>query len=92
MIKFDGFFSQGCAHCQNDPLKELSAAVQDLETLTSVFYSGSQSSSFKKLNSLRRLDLLRYESEELLTKSTMGKQISLAKYFALILLTNFFQL
>jgi len=53
-------------------LKELSAAVQDLETLTSVFYSGSQSSSFKKLNSLRRLDLLRYESEELLTKSTMA--------------------
>lgn len=63
----------GCANCsQNDPLKQLSAAVQDLENLTSVFYSGSQSSSFKKLNSLRRLDLLRYESEELLTKSTMA--------------------
>ena len=82
MIKIHGFL-QGCAHCQNDPLKELSAAVQELETLTSVFYSGSQSSSFKKLNSLRRLDLLRYESEELLTKSTMGKQIIFSEIFCL---------
>ena len=65
---------QGCSDCQNDPMKLLNSAVQDLDTLSSVFYGGSQS-SLRKLNSLRRLDLLRYESEELLTKSTMGKNI-----------------
>ena len=54
-------------------MKLLNSAVQDLDTLSSVFYGGSQS-SLRKLNSLRRLDLLRYESEELLTKSTMGKK------------------
>ena len=64
-------------------MKLLNSAVQDLETLSSVFYGGPQS-SLRKLNSLRRLDLLRYESEELLTKSTMGK-----KYTYLYILHSF---
>jgi len=62
---------KGYSDCPNDPMKLLNSAVQDLETLSSVFYGGPQS-SLRKLNSLRRLDLLRYESEELLTKSTMA--------------------
>ena len=75
---------QGCSDCQNDPMKLLNSAVQDLDTLSSVFYGGSQS-SLRKLNSLRRLDLLRYESEELLTKSTMGKKYTYIFYIHLLL-------
>ncbi len=37
----------------------------------------SMNPSFKKMNSLRRLDLLRCESEELLSKSTLGTPFSL---------------
>ena len=70
-------------------MKLLNSAVQDLDTLSSVFYGGPQS-SLRKLNSLRRLDLLRYESEELLTKSTMGKKIyyiDLSHFFIIFIIS-----
>ena len=67
---------QDCSHCQKLPCKELKEAIQELETLSSVICGGSDNPSLKKLSSLRRLDLLRCESEELLSKSTMGKTFS----------------
>merc|ERR1719412_2459171 len=61
-----------CSHCQKEPFKELKETVQELETLSSIICSGTLNPSLKKLSSLRRLDLLRCESEELLSKSTMA--------------------
>lgn len=64
---------QDCPRCQNEPCKDLQEAIQELETLSSVIISPfNTQSSLKKLSSLRRLDLLRCESEELLSKSTMA--------------------
>ena len=65
-------FYQDCSHCQKEPFKELKETVQELETLSSIICGGTSNPSLKKLSSLRRLDLLRCESEELLSKSTMG--------------------
>jgi len=61
-----------CSHCQKEPFKELKETVQELETLSSIICGGTSNPSLKKLSSLRRLDLLRCESEELLSKSTMA--------------------
>jgi len=61
-----------CSRCQKEPFKELKETVQELETLSSIICCGTQNPSLKKLSSLRRLDLLRCESEELLSKSTMA--------------------
>ena len=69
------FYFQDCSKCQNEPGQELKDAIQELESLSLVMCGGSQNPSFKKLSSLRRLDLLRCESEELLSKSTMGKNL-----------------
>jgi len=61
-----------CSQCQKEPCKELKETVYELETLSSIICGGAQNPSLKKLSSLRRLDLLRCESEELLSKSTMA--------------------